>query len=934
MTCKSVRWEAIIETTGKNQLDNGRFPIQALMNNKVKWPLLAAALVLVASCAGAQKVTPFYTFPLEPMGIMPSAGLTLGSDGNFYGTASFAGSNGSGTVFKMTPQGGMTLLHGFEGTDGWLVEAPVVEGSDGNFYGTTVSGGASISSLESSAGFGTIYKVSSNGCFTSLYSFTNGVDGSGIYAPLVEGDDGDFYGTAARGGTGNHGTIFKISPEGSFFSLYSFTNGYDGTTPQAGLVEGKDGNFYGTVGQGGTNGYGTIFQITPAGVLTSLYSFTNGVDGSTPLSLAEGDDGNFYGTAYEGGTNGFGTVFKVTPAGAFSSLYSFQNGSDGAYPVAALALGNDGSFYGTATGGGNSGGGTMFKITTAGVFTSFYDGGANALALGNDGNFYGTTFEGGNNNGYYTLGTVFKITTEGDFTLLYAFPYQNDYMIPDAIIQGSDGNLYGTYNGYSGISDAVFKLSLDGAFTLLYSFTNSFYGSKPLAALAEGSDGNYYGTTQSGGSNNSGTIYVITPGGNFRSLYSFTNGVDGSWPNSLVQGDDGNFYGTCLQGGVDENGTVFKISPDGLLTSLYSFTNGVDGATPSGGLIEGSNGNFFGTCQNGGVNGDGTVFEISSGGLLASLHSFTGGADGGSPFGGLVAGPDGTFYGTTWLGGGFGGGTVFNISPAGILTTIYSFNGGSVGYSPNTPLALGSDGNFYGTTGGGIGGFDGAIFKVSPAGDLASLYEFDVFDEFSFGSLGGAFAALVPASDGNLYGVSSGGPDLSGSIYKINLASSLQAPVITTQPQNQTIALGGTASFSVTAPGAKPLSYQWQFDGANIAGTMTNLIVANVQSSNAGYYTVVVSNCYGAITSAVASLSIPNVAPAFVNVPGANYYSNGSFVMQLTNLTGQGPIIVYGSTNLFQWTPILTNPPAYSLLQIVDSNAGNFPRRFYSVGSP
>jgi uncharacterized repeat protein (TIGR03803 family) len=379
-----------------------------------------------------------------------------------------------------------------------------------------------------------------------------------------------------------------------FTNLYSFTGGNDGANPLAGLVQGSDGNFYGTTSQGGTNDLGTVFKISTNGALTSLYSFIGLRDGEGPNGLVQGSDGNFYGTTFGAGSNDNGTVFKISTNGALATLYLFgsvqgTNGSplDGANPLAGLAQGSDGDFYGTTRYGGTNGGnGTVFKISTNGVLTSLHsftgtNDGANpqaALVQGRDGNFYGTTYYGGTNGGN---GTVFKISTNGALTTLYRFGTVTDTNLD----------------------------ALDGA--------------EPSAALVQGRDGNLYGTTETGGTkglvfSGYGTVFKISTNGALTSLYSFTGGKDGDLPDAgLVQGSDGNLYGTASYGGTNLDvggyGTVFKISTNGVLTSLHSFTGTNDGANPEAGLVQGRDGNFYGTTSAGGPGGAGTVFRLSTG---------------------------------------------------------------------------------------------------------------------------------------------------------------------------------------------------------------------------------------------------------------------------------------------------------------------------------
>jgi uncharacterized repeat protein (TIGR03803 family) len=254
--------------------------------------------------------------------------------------------------------------------DGYYPSAALVQGSDGYIYGTTGGGGTNDN--------GIVFKISTNGAFTSLYSFTGGNDGSGPNG-LVQGRDGNFYGTTVGGGTYTNqygqgqGTVFKISPNGALTTLHSFgsvqdTSGVplDGANPSAALVQGSDGSFYGTTEYGGTYYCGTVFKISATGALTSLYSFSDG-GGIIPSGLVQGSDGSFYGTTeynfWGRGGVGNGTVFKISPTGAYASLYSFTGGNDGGNPGAGLAQGSDGSFYGTTEYGGVSRAGTVFRLT-------------------------------------------------------------------------------------------------------------------------------------------------------------------------------------------------------------------------------------------------------------------------------------------------------------------------------------------------------------------------------------------------------------------------------------------------------------------------------------------------------------------------------------------------------------------------------------------
>jgi uncharacterized repeat protein (TIGR03803 family) len=369
----------------------------------------------------------------------------------------------------------------------------------------------------------------------------------------------------------------SCAPAGTFTEavLHPFSGGSDGATPHAGLIEPGAGNFYGTTAGGGANGFGTVFRISLAVGGRVLHSFAGGSDGATPCAgLIESSDGNFYGTTRAGGANNSGTVFRITPADTETVLYSFAGGSDGVTPYAGLIEGSDGSFYGTTSAGGANNSGTVFRITPTGVETVLHSFGSDSdgatpyagLIKGSDGNFYGTSVEGGANG----AGTVFRITPAGVETVLYSFAGGSDGIGPRAgLIEGSDGNFYGTTElgglhnlGTGRNRGAVFRITPDGMETVLYSFAGGTDGSEPLAGLVEGSDGNLYGTTSAGGAHNGGTVFRITPAGVETVLYSFAGGMDGSQPLAgLIEGSDGNFYGTTSAGGTNNIGTVFRLVP-------------------------------------------------------------------------------------------------------------------------------------------------------------------------------------------------------------------------------------------------------------------------------------------------------------------------------------------------------------------------------------
>ena len=368
-----------------------------------------------------------------------------------------------------------------------------------------------------------------------------------------------------------------LEPQTLFnFQLRPDTNGVQ---PEAGLTLGPDGSFYGTTRDGGTNNSGTIFKVTPDGVLTFLFAF-NGTNGAAPQGgLALGKDRNFYGTTTLGGSAGFGTVFRFSTNGVLTTLVSF-NGTNGANPQCQLVMDANGTFYGTAPEQGLGGFGTVFRITMNGVLTTLVafngDNGANpedGLTVGADGNFYGTTANGG----IKRLGTVFRITPGGALTTLFSFVNEGTFPL-GGLVQGADGTLYGTTGFGSTNPDfdfgTIFKIATNGVLTTLFEF-HFTDGEEPSSKLIFGSDGNLYGTTGFGGSttndpvgNGLGTVFQITTNGAFSSLILF-QGTNGSNPQGpLVLGNDGNLYGTTVQGGAGGGGTIFRIVPTARFTSI------------------------------------------------------------------------------------------------------------------------------------------------------------------------------------------------------------------------------------------------------------------------------------------------------------------------------------------------------------------------------
>jgi len=892
--------------------------------------LQAICLALVV-CASAVIASPAQTFTTLTSfnggnGANPDLmSLVQGSDGTLYGTTYGDGIHNFGTVFSISLSGSLTVLHTFSGPDGSTPLAGLVLGADGNLYGTTYLGGTSNA--------GTIFKITPAGSFSSIYSFTGGADGANPSAPLVQGPDGKFYGTAEAGGDDQYGTVFNLTPAGSLTPIHSFSGSTDGSSPYAGLALATDGNLYGTSSGSGDESPGTVFRVTTAGSFATIYNFCPSggscPNGQIPYArLVQGRDGNLYGTTIAGGSGNHGTVFKITLTGSFTPLYQFcpQNGcTDGANPYAGLVQASDGNFYGTTKVGGNgNNAGTIFSITSTGTLTTLYQfcplsGCADGeypyggLIQASDGNFYGTTYQGGTSND----GTVFRLSPNYTLTVSisgsgmvtstdgfihcpgvcsHVYPSDTPVMLTatptsGSIFSGWSGACSGTgpcnlimnqnlsvtaefssnalltvstsgsgtvasmdgdincpgvcgysypintlvtlnampvqgwdFTGWSGACSGTGPcnvtmtqdLSLTATFMQepnFYSLTVSTSGSGTVAST----DGNINCPGTCSFTYPSGAQVTLNatppPGGTFLGwsgacsgtgpcnltmtqnlfvtaaftgqqdmvMHSFGSGTDdGQTPmGSLFADAAGNLYGTTSGGGTQGVGTVFELSPSGAETILHNFgsvTN--DGQTPLGNLIADSAGNLYGTTSAGGAHGMGTVFELSPNGTETVLYSFGNSPDGQNPHAGLVFDTAGNLYGTTLNGGANSGGTAFELSPSpagGWTETVaYSFgsSGPSDGLKPLGNLVIDSGGNLYGTTsmGGTFGG--GTAFELGP--DTAPYRCCREITTYSFGNgMDGAnpYAGLTFDNSGNLYGTTfHGGTNGGGTAFELSLS--------------------------------------------------------------------------------------------------------------------------------------------------------------------
>ena len=555
----------------------------------------------------------------------------------------------------------------------------------------------------------------------------------------------------------------------------------------------------------------------PGTSLSVLYNFTNY---STQTGVVQATGGNLYGTMATGGPYidvdpnllGYGSVFQVTPEGQFNILYNFGTQTnesgyplDGAYPN-ALILGSDGNLYGTTESGGVNHDGTVFMITTFGQLTTLYNFGteldhfasfpAAALVEGANGVFYGTTTQGGDGG----AGTVFAIPTNGVLTNLYSF-------LPTTVT-----NIY--FKEY-GLTNYFFSTNTNNVF---------LNGANPVTPLIQGSDSSLYGASSSGGGiayiatnpvshvqvtnivSGYGTVFQISPNsGQFSNLYTFgtlqdENGdpLDGAIPSGLVQGADGNLYGTTIYGGAND---------DYLGLNGYSYYGGYG-------------------------NGDGTLFSISSSGVFSNLLSFDENLpDGYYPIGSLIPGPNGAFYGVASAGGANKRGAVF----------IFNATNGA---ATNLVWLTKSSGSYGGNLQNAVNSFSSYHDSPPPAPSF-----------------------LTYGLDGNLYGTTTdGGTNGSGTVYKLGLSGVFGVEVTLTTPTNGQSFSAPPASipFSATITSAPTNTTVSFYNGTSLLGTATapsyGISVSNLAAGTYAF-TAVATNSYGlSVASAVAYVT--------VNTPG------------------------------------------------------------------
>jgi len=614
-----------------------------------------------------------------------------------------------------------------------------------------------------------------------------------VYVPAA----GKFFGTTSAGGDYDRGTVFSVTPEGSRTTLVSFSGisgSAKGDAPDAGLVLGPDGNLYGVTASGGTGNYGTIYRISTAGVLTTLIEFT-GQDGiamgAVPNELVLAADGSFYATTQAGGAFEHGTVFRLNlppspSAPSITTLIELKGpiagGASvprGSAPVGALVA-NGSDLYGVTTYGGTADFGLVFRITTAGAWTTLaqftgtsgsFRGAypAAGLVLHSDGSFYGTTEFGGTED----LGTVFRVSVTGTFTHMHAFNDLDGSGPAGALVMGANQMLYGTTSaGGTDSFGTIFRINPVSPYelTTLHSFTGQsglLPGDACRAGLTLGPDGAWYGTTSAGGLGDYGTIFKLTPqlaASNVAILGNTQSWFPGG---GIVFAASGEFLVPLTEGGVAGNGGLARVV-DGM-PSIEATFGAPLGTSANGALIK-VGANFYGVTSRGGTSNRGTFYRYTPGSGMTTLASLTT-STGTSPEGPLTVGSDGHLYGVAREGGASNRGALLRFGFNGDVTTLVSFTGTSgaiPGRMPHAPLTVGDDDALYGVTELGGASDRGIIFRLPLDGPLTSLRQFSVLDP------GRPRAGLSNAGNGIFLGTASASGLLNtGSIFQITITGVL-----------------------------------------------------------------------------------------------------------------------------------------------------------------
>lgn len=665
-----------------------------------------------------------YTFPVENSGKRPIyTHLCQASNGKLYGMTSAGGANDLGVIFEYDPATSTyTKKLDFYGTTAKLPYGSLMMASNGKLYGMTSAGGA--------FGYGVIFEYDPvSSAFAIKYSFTAIINGVKPQGTLIQGPNGKFYGMTNEGGVNDKGVLFEFDLSTStYIKKIDFDWATTGCFPSGSLVQTSNGKMYGMTYNGGSIGYGVLFEYDPTtSTFTKKVDFNGSADGGNPYgTLMLASNGKLYGMLTTGGLNNSGVLFEYNPTTSiFTKKFDFASAIDGIMPFGSLIQAGNGKIYGMTSAGGTLNLGILFEydLTTSTCVKKVDFNGATlgstpygTLMKASSGNLYGMTGYGGTSG----FGVLFEYNpTTSTYAKKIDFEKAPNGSKPiTPLIQATNGKLYGTtYYGGTTAGGVLFEFSREtSTYTTILHFVGASNGSSPYGSLLQASNGKIYGTTNTGGANNGGVIFEFNPASSsYLKKFDFEVITSGRSPNgSLIQATNGKLYGMTERGGASDMGSLFEYDPNtDVFIKKINFTGTINGSYPKGSLVQASNGKIYGMTSEGGANNYGVLFEydpITS--TFTKKLDFAGITNGRNPYGSLTQASNGKLYGMTYRGGTNSYGVLFEFDPTtSTFTKKFDFNGSAKGAYPYGSLTMASNGKMYGMTNGGGANWMGVIFE-------------------------------------------------------------------------------------------------------------------------------------------------------------------------------------------------------------------------------
>jgi uncharacterized repeat protein (TIGR03803 family) len=868
-----------------------------------------------------------------------------------WGMTSAGSSNGAGLIFKTDSAGQneqvqQTFFVKNEGLDAYYSD--LVQAVDGKLYGLMEQGGAN--------NLGLLFQFDPA---TSLYSKMLDFDGTGKganpYGSLMLASDHKLYGMTRYGGVSGMGVVFQFDPSTAVYTkIFDFNGTTSGSYPYGALVQANDGLLYGMTQQGGANSSGVLFHIDPVALtFSNLLDFDPAISGKSPYgSLVLASDGMLYGMTQEGGSLGFGVLFQFNPATlAFAKQFDFDGAAKGQSPYGSLMQATDGKLYGMTYSGGANNMGVLFSYDPLNSVYSKqldFDGLGNgsypygSLIQASNGMLYATTYFGGSKS----MGTLFRFDplhsvysklVDFNAATIGSYPY-------GSLMQATDGKLYGmTQDGGKKGKGLLFQF--DPIFLRIadkIDFDVADKGQIPYGSLVLANDGKLYGMTQQGGIHHLGVLFQYDPASStYTDRFDFDGTNSGSSPNgTLVQASDGMLYGMTQDGGANGMGVLFQFDPaTNTYTKEFDFAGSSNGQSPYGSLIQATNGSLYGMTLYGGTVGDGVMFQFDP--LSASfskLIDYDGAAKGSFPYGSLLQASDGMLYGMTQLGGNFSMGVLFQYDPLALTyTKKINFAGAANGQSPNGTLMQATDGKLYGTTLQGGTTDQGVLFQYDPlSSSLVNQFNFD-------GSSNGQFpcGTLMQAADGNVYGMTqSGGTSNSGVLFQFNPTSSVMSKQLdfdgtggATPYFTGLVEIALTINSSSVATSmcvGSPVSIPCPVTGSFDPGNVFTAQLSDATGSFASPVTIgsIVSRNPGTIAAVIPALSTPGTGyriRVVSTAPAMTGMNNGSDItlhaLPAVTASASATLVCAGATVTltgggaasFVWSPVVTDGVGFAI---------------------